>query len=254
MRSIKILTVALSVFSVFASYSQQANLENGVNDFFRKSDKNQDGFIEKAEVEGKPIYKNFAKGDKDADGKLTKAELKAFMSKWKKYRNSTASVSAPKANVPKDAAAEKNFKWLDKNKDGQLTLNEVKGKPLLRIKGFDRIDSDGSKGISLSEFIEARKSMGNGNRNNRSGKAKKFGAPKLSKAKKKAYVKKPRFNYEKFTYEELFAKFDADKNKKLERAEVTERSLQTDFSRIDKNGDEKLTKKELKKYLEKINK
>jgi hypothetical protein len=56
------------------SASQGATGNAGAQAMFKSMDKNNDGFVTKAEAKGTPHDKDFAKLDKNSDGKLSREE------------------------------------------------------------------------------------------------------------------------------------------------------------------------------------
>lgn len=101
-----------------------------------KMDTNEDGKLDKSEVEGQ-LLQDFAKIDTDKDGFLSRKEI-----------NST-----PKPQKGKRPSLNEIFK-MDSNEDGKLAKSEVKGQLL---KDFAKIDTDKDGFLSRNEVENAPK-------------------------------------------------------------------------------------------------
>lgn len=274
MKSIKSIFVAIAVLASFSSYAQgnnqseesiRASLQgSGVPKVqFNILDKNGDNKLNLKEYkERNYMKKGFKSLDINGDNFVSFNEFKVEFNIWRRHdgttvaqNNNTKKIKKPKKanksgkrNVNKDLEAfvTNKFGSIDTDGNGGLSKEELEKTAMLKIISFRAIDRDKNKEVSRKEFNDIYKMW-------RKAKVATMKARRAEQAKqnKGNYISKPRFNYEELTTQELFDKFDSDKNKKMERSEVTERSLQTDFSRIDTNGDEIITKKELKKYLAK---
>ncbi len=109
-----------------------------VDNLLRLMDANKDGKISRDEAKGK-IAENFDKIDLNKDGFLDRKELRIVAER----------VLKAQAGVP-TGAAPYDFDSLDKNADGRLTPDELKGTPW--ADRFAEIDTDGNGTIDRREF------------------------------------------------------------------------------------------------------
>ncbi len=137
-------------------------------EFIKAFDKNNDGVLTKDEV---PPFlaERFDKIDTNGDGKLDKKEVAVLLAKLRE-RMGIAEEAKPKpapekskpateTNPPtKDSTATTSprgnpadFERLDKNADGRLTRDEVKGTPY--EEPFDAIDTNKDGKIDRKEFL-----------------------------------------------------------------------------------------------------
>ena len=135
---------------------------------FNTLDKNNDGYVSRAEALGNPnLSKNFKQADKNNDGKLSRAEYLRAMTAQdlgtakKKVANavdrkhddkrSAAAGSSKEDKIGKDAK-DPGFNTLDKNNDGYLTRVEAAGNPDL-AKNFKQADKNGDGKLSRAEYL-----------------------------------------------------------------------------------------------------
>jgi Ca2+-binding EF-hand superfamily protein len=136
---------------------------------FDRLDKNKDGFIDKSEAPEK-LKEHFDQIDTNKDGKISKDEFRQAMQLLMRNRKGENSPSKPSANTPgvgdskpskpsenkpaETADAKKpagpSFDSLDKNADGRLTREELKGTPL--EDKFDEIDTNKDGKIDPKEY------------------------------------------------------------------------------------------------------
>jgi Ca2+-binding EF-hand superfamily protein len=139
---------------------------------FNSLDKNNDGYISRAEALGNPnLSKNFKQADKNGDGKLSRTEYLGAMTKQdaktaerkvdnavdkhkaKNHSAATGSTAASGDKIGKDKN-DPGFNKLDKNNDGYLSRTEAAGNPTL-AKGFKKVDKNGDGKLSRAEYLEA---------------------------------------------------------------------------------------------------
>lgn len=132
---------------------------------FDRLDKNKDGFIDKSEAPER-MQKRFDQIDTDKDGKISREEFKRAMLQRAKNRKGGTSPAKPAAGTstpdnksstssPNNPAEGKtstgpSFESLDKNADGRLTREEVKGTSL--EAKFDEIDTNKDGKIDPKEY------------------------------------------------------------------------------------------------------
>jgi Ca2+-binding EF-hand superfamily protein len=119
----------------------EAAVERRVTQILERMDTNKDGKISKDEARG-PIAENFERIDTNKDGYIDKDELRRMVT-----RNMAMAGGGPGAGT---AAAAPDFDALDKNADGRLTREELKGTPY--YDKFDEIDTNKDGKIDKKEF------------------------------------------------------------------------------------------------------
>jgi Ca2+-binding EF-hand superfamily protein len=132
-------------FGVEAKAAANPDVERVVNKLLAQFDTDKDGRISKAEAKGK-LAENFALFDTNKDGYLDRAELRRVAARL---------VGAPKGAPgagPGAAPAGPDFDALDRNADGRLTRDELKGTPF--ASRFDEIDTNRDGQIDRREFEE----------------------------------------------------------------------------------------------------
>jgi Ca2+-binding EF-hand superfamily protein len=128
---------------------------------FNTLDKDNDGYISRAEALGNPnLSKSFKQADKNGDGKLSRAEYLGAMTKQdaktakKKVDNAAAGSSAANGDKIGKDAKDPGFNKLDKNSDGYLSRLEAAGNPTL-AKNFKQVDKNGDGKLSRAEYLAA---------------------------------------------------------------------------------------------------
>jgi Ca2+-binding EF-hand superfamily protein len=110
-----------------------------------KLDSDGDGKISRAEAKG-PLAKQFEKLDTNKDGYLDKSELRraAQLIVALRQKGGAGAIKGP------TKADTLDFDALDRNADGRLTRDEVRGTPLEPL--FDQIDTNHDGRIDPAEF------------------------------------------------------------------------------------------------------
>ncbi|OAI41622.1 hypothetical protein AYO40_02915 [Planctomycetaceae bacterium SCGC AG-212-D15] len=121
-----------------------AQVERMVNQILERFDKNKDGKISKDEAQGN-LAENFDRLDTNKDGYLDRKELTAIARRM--VANGAGGGGAP--NAPR-GPARPDFDAYDKDADGRLTREEVKGTPLEPL--FDAMDANKDGKVSRKEF------------------------------------------------------------------------------------------------------
>jgi Ca2+-binding EF-hand superfamily protein len=139
---------------------------------FERLDKNKDGFLDKDEATDR-LKERFDKLDTNKDGKISKEEFQQALKFLMRQRKGDNAPAKPSSAAPSDSKpAEKkptatdnakkpalpSFDSLDKNVDGRLTREELKGTSL--EDKFDEIDTNKDGKIDLKEFEAYLKKSG----------------------------------------------------------------------------------------------
>ncbi|HEY1860813.1 MAG TPA: EF-hand domain-containing protein [Gemmataceae bacterium] len=116
-------------------------IDRTVAKWLEQFDTNKDGKISKDEAKGK-LAENFDRFDTNKDGFFDKEELRPV----------AAFMIAARANGPAGSARNQgpDFDDLDRNADGRLTRDELKGTPY--ADHFDEIDTNKDGKIDKKEF------------------------------------------------------------------------------------------------------
>jgi Ca2+-binding EF-hand superfamily protein len=121
--------------------ANNADVERRVSDVFDRMDANKDGKISKDEARNF-IAQNFDRIDTNKDGFIDKDELRRFVA-----RNMAAGPPGPGGF---GGPSGPDFDALDKNADGRLTRDELKGTPY--ADKFEEIDANKDGKIDKKEF------------------------------------------------------------------------------------------------------
>jgi Ca2+-binding EF-hand superfamily protein len=152
MRRLLVLTGALCFVAAFLSDSPAADkdepkrltpelLRGSAEDFIKYFDKNKDGYLTRDELPPR-LAEMFARLDLNGDGKLDRKEVEEML---RGLRQRFAEGGGPPG-----ASAAPDFNALDRDADGRLTRDEVKGTPL--AEHFDEIDTNKDGKIDRREF------------------------------------------------------------------------------------------------------
>jgi Ca2+-binding EF-hand superfamily protein len=135
-------------FGQQAQVEPNLEIERVVNKFLQLFDTDKDGKISKAEARGR-LAEKFALFDTNKDGYLDRVELRRVAARFLLAKQGTPATQATASPPALD------FDALDRNADGRLTRDELKGTPL--ASRFDEIDTNHDGQIDRREFAEFQK-------------------------------------------------------------------------------------------------
>jgi Ca2+-binding EF-hand superfamily protein len=123
--------------------AENPEVEKIVADLLQRFDTNKDGKISKDEAKGR-LADAFGRFDTNKDGFLDKDELRRVATFMIAQRNGPGGLG------PGAPGREPDFDDLDRNADGRLTREELKGTPF--AEHFDEIDTNKDGKIDKKEF------------------------------------------------------------------------------------------------------
>jgi Ca2+-binding EF-hand superfamily protein len=126
----------------------KAEVERVVARWLADMDADKDGKISKAEAKGN-LAKFFDQIDANKDGFLDKEELRRHAARFL-ANQSKPTDGQPRNAPPSPPVNEPDFDALDRNADGRLTRDELKGTPFYDV--FDEIDTNKDGKIDRKEF------------------------------------------------------------------------------------------------------
>jgi Ca2+-binding EF-hand superfamily protein len=113
---------------------------------FKKADRDKNGYLDMAEAMRSPLYRNLFKlMDRDGDGMLFEKEVLAYLDA---YQNLQAAARASCATVGVSAEGKGLFEMLDTNRDGRLSVREMRN----AVRLIAELDRDGDGMLSRTEI------------------------------------------------------------------------------------------------------
>jgi Ca2+-binding EF-hand superfamily protein len=107
----------------------QINVRDQIKNLFRRTDRDNKGYLERKDVgRGNPFFDSFDLIDRDGDGKITEKELLAWYDDLESLRKmvNRSCVSISVSNEGRGL-----FELLDTNRDGKLSVRELRDAPKL---------------------------------------------------------------------------------------------------------------------------
>lgn len=237
-------------FSGMVCESQAA--ESKSQGLFQKLDKNNDGKIEKSEVDEeqmKHLERLLRVADADKDGVLSKEEFTKGTGKQKPIAGSESAPGGGKKGRGKQANfdPEKMFQRLDANKDKVLTADELpeQRKPFFS-RMIKRLGKNESEGLTQDEFVNTMKKQMSMRQAGQKGKGKPgFDGKKKGSGAEQAGVQgkgKGRAGFRP-PQPKLFTQLDTNNDRKVSREELAK--IVEMFDKLDENKDGELDVAEL---------
>jgi Ca2+-binding EF-hand superfamily protein len=124
-----------------------------VNRIFERMDANKDGKLSKEEVRG-PLAEGFDRADLNKDGFLDKEEVQKAAGRLRPPGDAPRPLDGVRPG-PDRPNRNLSFDDLDKNADGRLTKEELKGTPL--ADKFDDLDKNKDGKLDPKEFEASRR-------------------------------------------------------------------------------------------------
>jgi Ca2+-binding EF-hand superfamily protein len=113
---------------------------------FKKADRDKNGYLDMAEAMRSPLYRNLFKVmDRHGDGMLFEKEVLAYLDA---YQDLQAAARASCASVDVTAEGKGLFEMLDTNRDGRLSVREMRN----AVRLIAELDRDGDGMLSRTEI------------------------------------------------------------------------------------------------------
>jgi Ca2+-binding EF-hand superfamily protein len=140
---LKILKQRFAAGAPEPSPAMKAEVERRVKAQIERLDTNKDGKVSKDEAKG-PLAENFDRFDLNKDGYLDKEEMTRAMTRFLATQGGPGSGGGPGSPSPPE------FDPLDRDADGRLTREELKGTP--HADKFEEIDTNKDGKIDPKEW------------------------------------------------------------------------------------------------------
>ncbi|MCF7499418.1 EF-hand domain-containing protein [Pseudoalteromonas sp. L1] len=148
------LTLASTILAALSlSACSASNSLAKIDSDFGSLDNDNDGYISKTEADDDAIWAHFSNIDTNMDEQISPIEFNAYMqlNTGKVAEDSEVSESAFKAEIAKFDPIENDFKSLDNDKNGYISIEEADDDDIANHFGY--MDSDKDKRVSRNEFI-----------------------------------------------------------------------------------------------------
>jgi len=150
----KKLTLASTILAALSLSACSANPSiDRIDSDFGSLDNDNDGYISKVEADDDSIWQHFSNIDTNMDEQISQNEFNAYMqlNTGKVAEDSEVSESAFKAEIAKFEPIENDFKSLDNDKNGYISVEEANDDDI--SKHFGYMDKNSDKRVSRNEFI-----------------------------------------------------------------------------------------------------
>ncbi|MCF2900258.1 EF-hand domain-containing protein [Pseudoalteromonas sp. OFAV1] len=150
----KKLTLASTILAALSlSACSASNSLAKIDSDFGSLDNDNDGYISKVEADDGAIWEHFSNIDTNMDEQISRTEFNAYMqlNTGKVATDSEVSESAFKAEIAKFDPIENDFKSLDNDKNGYISIEEADDDDIANHFGY--MDSNKDKRVSRNEFI-----------------------------------------------------------------------------------------------------
>ncbi len=150
----KKLTLASTILAALSLSACSASPSiDKIDSDFGSLDNDNDGYISKVEADDDSIWQHFSNIDTNMDEQISQNEFNAYMqlNTGKVAEDSEVSESAFKAEIAKFDPIENDFKSLDNDKNGFISVEEANDDDLANHFGY--MDENSDKRVSRNEFI-----------------------------------------------------------------------------------------------------
>ena len=148
------LTLASTILAALSlSACSASNSLAKIDSDFGCLDKANDGYISKTEADDDAIWAHFSNIDTNMDEQISRSEFNAYMqlNTGKVAEDSEVSESAFKAEIAQFDPIENDFKSLDNDKNGYISVEEADDDDIANHFGY--MDTNKDKRVSRNEFI-----------------------------------------------------------------------------------------------------
>jgi Ca2+-binding EF-hand superfamily protein len=114
---------------------------------FNQIDANHDGRVVWDEA-WNFVQQRFTEADRDHDGGLTQEEMRAARVMRRQARDGAQQANRPASSQQQGRFTGMMFRMLDANRDGKVTLDEIRPMVEARFRGFD---ANGDNAVTLDE-------------------------------------------------------------------------------------------------------
>ena len=148
------LTLASTILAALSlSACSASNSLAKIDSDFGSLDNDNDGYISKTEADDDAIWAHFSNIDTNMDEQISRSEFNAYMqlNTGKVAEDSEVSESAFKAEIAQFDPIENDFKSLDNDKNGYISVEEADDDDIANHFGY--MDTNKDKRVSRNEFI-----------------------------------------------------------------------------------------------------
>jgi len=157
----KKLTLASTILAALTLSACSANSSLAkIDSDFGSLDNDDDGYISKVEADDDDIWEHFSNIDTNMDEQISRKEFANYthLNTGKVATDSEVTESAFKAEIAKFDPIESDFKSLDNDRNGYISVVEANDDDISNHFGY--MDSNKDKRISKNEFVTYIKTHG----------------------------------------------------------------------------------------------